>query len=78
MGFSSGHSELFVAISQLKELRTTTKAQIAAQESAIDDLNKWSSKENNRGLIESLNTYQLILCFILYHCNSIHSYPGCH
>ena len=55
MGLSSGHSELFVAISQLKELRTTTKAQIAAQESAIDDLNKWSSKENNRGLIEYLS-----------------------
>ena len=55
MGLSSGHSELFVAISQVKELRTTTKAQIAAQESAIDDLNKWSSKENNRGLIEYLS-----------------------
>lgn len=50
MGLSSGHSELFVAISQLKELRTATKAQIAAQESAIDDLFKWSTKENNRAI----------------------------
>ena len=65
MGLSSGHSELFVAISQLKELRTTTKAQIAAQESAIDDLNKWSSKENNRGLIEYLSIKSFVSSFII-------------
>merc|ERR1711879_918648 len=50
MGLSSGHTELLVAITQLKELRTATKAQITAQESAIDDLFKWSSKEDNRAI----------------------------
>merc|ERR1711976_15609 len=58
-----GHSELFVAISQLKELRTTTKAQIAAQESAIDDLNKWSSKENNRAIQDVIERCSELVVF---------------
>ena len=60
MGLSSGHSELFVAISQLKELRTATKAQIAAQESAIDDLFKWSTKENNRAIQDVIERFETL------------------
>ncbi len=43
----SGHSDLIVAISQLKELRSATKAMVTAQESWFNDLAKWSSKEEN-------------------------------
>ena len=60
MGLSSGHSELFVAISQLKELRTATKAQIASQESAIDDLFKWSTKENNRAIQDVIERFETL------------------
>ena len=60
MGLSSGHSELFVAISQLKELRTATKAQIASQESAIDDLFKWSTKENNRAIQDVIERFEAL------------------
>ena len=60
MGLSSGHSELFVAISQLKELRTATKAQIASQESAIYDLFKWSTKENNRAIQDVIERFEAL------------------
>jgi hypothetical protein len=46
----SGHGELKLAVSQLRELRSATKAVAVAQEAAADDLTKWSSKEENRAI----------------------------
>ena len=62
-GLSSGHTELFVTISQLKELRTATKAQIAAQESAMNDLFKWSTKEDNRAIKDVAERFSELCAF---------------
>jgi len=50
----SGHSDLQMVIAQLKDVRTTGKAFSAAQSSAMQDLVKWSLKDENRAIQDAL------------------------
>lgn len=53
----SGHGDLILAISQWKELRSATKALLAAQEATSNDLLKWSSKEENRAIKDIMERF---------------------
>jgi hypothetical protein len=44
---SSGHQELNMVISQLRDVRSTAKAFATAQNTASHDMLKWSSSEEN-------------------------------
>lgn len=50
----SGHSDLQMVISQLKDVRIASKAYAAAQSSAMQDLVKWSLKDENRAIQDAL------------------------
>lgn len=50
----SGHSDLQMVIAQLKDVRTTAKAFSTAQSSAMQDLVKWSLKDENRAIQDAL------------------------
>jgi len=50
----SGHSDLQMVIAQLKDVRTTGKAFSVAQSSAMQDLVKWSLKDENRAIQDAL------------------------
>ena len=44
---SSGHGQLQMIVSQIREVRTTFKAFMAAQMTLSDDLVKWSAENEN-------------------------------
>jgi hypothetical protein len=44
---SSGHQELNMVISELRDVRSTAKAFAAAQNTAAQDMLKWSLSEEN-------------------------------
>jgi len=50
----SGHSDLQMVIAQLKDVRTAAKAFSTAQSSAMQDLVKWSLKDENRAIQDAL------------------------
>ena len=50
----SGHSDLQMVISQLKEVRNTAKAFSISQTSAIQDLVKWSQKDENMAIQDAI------------------------
>lgn len=50
----SGHSDLQMVIAQLKDVRTTGKAFSTAQSAAMQDLVKWSLKDENRAIQDAL------------------------
>lgn len=50
----SGHSELQMVIAQLKDVRVASKAFATAQSSAMQDLVKWSLKDENRAIQDAL------------------------
>jgi len=50
----SGYSDLQMVISQLKDVRTASKAFSTAQSSAMQDLVKWSLKDENRAIQDAL------------------------
>ena len=51
----SGHGDLQMVISQLKEVRNTAKAFSSSQTSAIQDLMKWSFKDENIAIQDALS-----------------------
>lgn len=57
LSLGSGHTELIVAISQWKELRSVTKALVIAQENTANDMLKWSSKEENRAIRDVVDRF---------------------
>ena len=50
----SGHSDLQMVIAQLKDVRVAAKAFSTAQSSAMQDLVKWSLKDENRAIQDAL------------------------
>ncbi|XP_023335571.1 uncharacterized protein LOC111706871 isoform X2 [Eurytemora carolleeae] len=50
----SGHSELQMVISQLKDVRVASKGFATAQSAAMQDLVKWSLKDENRAIQDAL------------------------
>jgi len=50
----SGHSDLQMVIAQMKDVRTAAKAFSTAQSSAMQDLVKWSLKDENRAIQDAL------------------------
>lgn len=50
----SGYSDLQMVISQLKDVRTASKAFSTAQSSAMQDLVKWSLKDENRAIQDAV------------------------
>jgi len=50
----SGHSDLQMVISQLKDFRIASKAFSTAQSSCVQDLVKWSLKDENRAIQDAL------------------------
>lgn len=55
--FTSGHSDLNIIISDLKEVRSTAKAFMLAQQTAWRDMAKWASKEHNNTINNSLTHF---------------------
>lgn len=53
----SGHSDLNMIVSDLKDVRSTAKAFMEAQDTAWRDLIKWSSKEKNSAIHESFTHF---------------------
>ncbi|KAF2344383.1 Eisosome component PIL1/LSP1, partial [Trinorchestia longiramus] len=49
-GLSSRHSSLQVLIGQLADVRTTCKSFISAQQTAADDLSRWTNDCDNRAM----------------------------
>lgn len=49
-GLSSRHSSLQVLIGQLGDMRTTCKGFIGAQQTAADDLIRWTNDSDNRAM----------------------------
>ena len=60
LSLGSGHSELMVAISQWKELRSVTKEMLSAHEATTNDLLKWSNKEENRAIRDVIERFSEI------------------
>ena len=63
MSFGSGHGELMMTISQMKELRSATKTLIAAEEATLDDLVRWSVKEESRAIRDVLERFSELCVF---------------
>lgn len=57
MSLGSSHRELIVAVSSMRELRSTVTKMVAAQEESATDLQKWSSKEENRAVKDTLERF---------------------
>ena len=57
LSIGSSHSELIVAISQWKELRSVAKEMLSAQEATANDLLKWSNKEENRAVRDVIERF---------------------
>ncbi|XP_075219320.1 uncharacterized protein LOC142323487 isoform X2 [Lycorma delicatula] len=55
--FTSGHSDLNMIISDLKEVKSTAKAFMLAQQTAWRDISKWASKEHNSTISSSLTYF---------------------
>lgn len=63
LSLGSGHGDLIMTISQIKELRSATKALIAAEEATLDDLVRWSAKEENRAIKDVLERFSELCAF---------------
>ena len=48
LGSGSGHTDLALAISQLRELKAASRTFAQAQNAALQDLVKWSIKDDNK------------------------------
>ena len=57
----SGHSDLQMVISQMKDLRTASKAFTTAQSEAMQDLVKWSLKGENRAITDALDSDRITM-----------------
>ena len=62
-GLGTPHGDLILVISQWKELRSASKALLAAQESTANDLMKWISKEENRATKDVMEKFSQVCSF---------------
>jgi len=54
LGASSGHADLQMVLSQLKDVRQTQKALAQSEAAAWQDLTKWSLREDNRAIQDAV------------------------
>ena len=54
MSFGSGHGDLQMIISQLRDVKAASRTFAAAQEAAMQDMFKWAMRDENRAIQDSV------------------------
>ena len=54
MSFGSGHGDLQMIISQLRNVKAASRTFAAAQEAAMQDMFKWAMRDENRAIQDSV------------------------
>ena len=54
MSFGNGHGDLQMIISQLRDVKASSRTFAAAQEAAMQDMFKWAMRDENRAIQDSV------------------------